>query len=342
MNFQMHQFKISRRSLSFMIIIGGLLLSGCSPSDSPNVEEEKTNSGKLKIVTTCGMVTDIVKQIVGDKADVEGLMNSSVDPHLHVPNREDSKKLLEADVVFYSGLMLEGRMVDTFMNISRKGKLVFPVTEALDKDSLREPPEFEGHWDPHVWMNVDMWRLASEYVAKKMGEVDVRNADFYLQNSLRYSEELKKLDEYALKSISSIAEPQRILITAHDAFGYFGEAYGLEVRGVQGFSTESAAGVDDINKLVDYIVENKIKAIFVESSVSPSNIKALIEGAGSKGWEVKVGGTLFSDAMGTSGTYEGTYIGMIDHNVTVITHSLGGTAPKGGLNGKLSPTSTEL
>lgn len=283
------------------------------------------------------MVTDIVRQIAGDKAEVTGLMGEGVDPHLYKPTRNDVRELMAADVVFYSGLMLEGRMGDNFTSLARGGKPVYPITEEIDPDYLREPPEFAGHYDPHVWMDVRAWSECVSLVAKVLGEYDIANADFYLINAARYQQELSKLHEYAKQAIATIPEDRRVLITAHDAFGYFARAYALEVRSVQGLSTESEASVQDINNLVNFIVENKIPAIFVESSVSEKNVRAIIEGAAQQGWKVSIGGELFSDAMGKPGTYEGTYVGMIDHNVTIITQALGGEAPKLGLNGKLQP-----
>lgn len=288
------------------------------------------------VVTTCGMVTDIVREVAGDKARVVGLMGEGVDPHLYKPTRDDVVKILQADVVFYSGLMLEGRMTDTFLKVARKGTPVFAVTELLDEKFLLEPEEFKGHTDPHVWMDVNGWMDAVKVVARSLSELDPDNAAYYQQNSERYIAQLAKLNDYAKQVLSSIPKEHRVLITAHDAFNYFGRAYGIDVRGIQGISTESEAGVADINKLVDYLVERKIPAIFVESSVSDKNIKALVEGSKSRGHAVRIGGQLFSDAMGKPGTYEGTYEGMIDHNVTIIAIALGGQAPERGLNGKLA------
>ena len=288
------------------------------------------------IVTSCGMVTDIVREVAGDKAKVQGLMGEGVDPHLYKPTRDDVAKLLQADVVFYSGLMLEGRMTDTFLKVARKGTPVFAVTELLDEKFLLEPAEFAGHTDPHVWMDVKGWMDAVKVVARSLGEVDADNAAYYQQNAERYIAQLVNLNDYAKQVLSSIPKERRVLITAHDAFNYFGRAYDIDVRGIQGISTESEAGVADINKLVDYLVERKIPAIFIESSVSDKNIKALVEGSKSRGHAVRIGGQLFSDAMGKPGTYEGTYLGIIDHNVTTIARALGGQAPERGLNGKLA------
>jgi manganese/zinc/iron transport system substrate-binding protein len=281
------------------------------------------------------MVTDIVAQVAGDKARVVGLLGEGVDPHLYRPTRNDVKQLTDADVIFYSGLLLEGRIADLFAKMARQ-KPVFAVTEGIDESYLREPPEFGGHYDPHVWMDVAAWSACVGFVAQSLGEYDPTNSDYYRGRSDQYRAELKKLDEYARTTIATIPAAQRVLITAHDAFGYFARAYELEVKSVQGISTESQAAVNDINTLVDFIVNRQIKAMFVETSGSEKNIRAIIEGAEHQKWKVAIGGTLFSDAMGASGTYEGTYIGMIDHNVTTIARALGGQTPARGLHGKLS------
>lgn len=291
---------------------------------------------KLNLVTTCTMVTDIVANIAGDRATVTGLMKEGVDPHLYKPTRDDLVKLFKADAIFYSGLMLEGRMADSFAKMSRKGIPTYPVTELLDEGYLLEPEGFDGHWDPHVWNDVASWMNATKAVAKAMGELDEGNKAFYLKNADSYIAELKRLDEYAKKCIATIPEKSRVLITAHDAFNYFARAYGIEVRAAQGVTTESEASIKDIDKLVNFIIERDIKAIFVENIVSNRNLQALIAGAKAKGHEVVIGGELYSDATGKAGSYEGTYIGMIDHNVTMITRALGGEAPEKGLNGKLS------
>ncbi len=287
------------------------------------------------VVTTVGMVRDIVRQVAGDKATVSGVIGSGVDPHLYKPTRSDIATLLEADVVFYSGLMLEGKMIDTFVKLSRDGKPVFAVTERVDESFLLSPPDMEGHQDPHVWMDPKGWMKAVEVVADSLAQYDPANAPEYKANAEKYLADLRKLDEYATKSLGSIPEKQRVLITAHDAFNYFGRAYDMEVRGIQGLSTESEAGLQDLNNLVQFIVDRDIQAVFVESSVAAKNVQALIDGANARGKTVTIGGTLFSDAMGAEGTYEGTYVGMIDHNVTTITRALGGEAPAKGMQGKL-------
>jgi manganese/zinc/iron transport system substrate-binding protein len=313
-----------------------LLLSGCDRgAAAPTTQGGGPKSYPYKAVCTVGMVTDIVRNVAGEKANVTGIIGEGVDPHLYKPTRNDVAALLAGDVIFYSGLMLEGKMSDTFVKVARDKKYVYPVTELIDESFLLQPPEFAGHQDPHVWMAVPGWMKATEAVVKSLGEYDPANASYYAQNGERYLAELKKLDEYARASIGSIPQSQRVLITAHDAFNYFGREYGIRVEGIQGISTESEAGLQRINDLVDLIVKQKIAAVFVETSVADKNIRALVDGAASRGVSVKIGGSLFSDAMGAPGTYEGTYLGMIDHNVTLITRALGGDAPEKGMQGKL-------
>ena len=329
--------RTSIRNSRFWLIIGLLLTAGCGGSDStasnPPIKREGSQAGRRpRIVTTVGMVTDIVREVAGDRCEVIGLLSEGVDPHLYKPTREDVKQLDDAktDIIFYGGLMLEGRMEESLKKIRQKGKTVVAVSESLDPATLRKPPEFEGHFDPHVWMDVTLWSQCMEFATKSMCEFDPDHAATYVLRADLYKSRLSKLDAYVRTSIASIPEQQRVLVTAHDAFGYFARAYGMEVKSVQGISTESEAGVADVNALVDFLIERKIGAIFVESSVSDKSLRAVIEGAGKRGWKVKVGGELFSDAMGSAGSYEGTYVGMIDHNATTIARALGGTVPEGG------------
>lgn len=315
-----------------LVLAAALLAMGCEANSNAKHDPQ----AKLKIVATTGMVADMVRSIAGEHAEVVALMGESVDPHLYKPTREAVKLLTEADVVCYNGLLLEGRMGDTFAALERSGKPVIVVTAGLEKSYLRVPPEFEGHPDPHVWMDVSAWRKCVSYTAGRLAEVDPPHAEAYRAAGEAYAAELDRLDQYVKTTIASIPEKQRVLVTAHDAFGYFARAYGMEEKSIQGISTESEAGVDDVNQLVEFIVSREVPAIFVESSVSPKNVQAVIEGAVARGRKVEQGGELFSDAMGAAGTYEGTYVGMIDHNATLITRALGGEAPAGGFQGKLA------
>jgi len=287
-----------------------------------------------QVGTTVGMIADIVKQVAGDKAQVTNIIGTGVDPHLFNPTRSDVAVLLRSKIVFYAGLLLEGQMTDILLKISRK-RPVYAVTELLEDDYLIHDAG-TNHSDPHVWMDVRGWMKAVEVVAAALSEFDPANTAQYRKNAADYLAQLEQLDAYARQVIGSIPAAQKIMVTAHDAFRYMGRAYGIEVMGIQGLSTESEAGLKDINRIVDTLVERKIPAVFVESSVSDKNVKALLEGANSRGHAVKIGGELFSDAMGKKGSYEGTYIGMIDHNSTTIARALGGQAPDGGLNGKLA------
>ncbi|QDU39259.1 Periplasmic zinc-binding protein TroA precursor [Maioricimonas rarisocia] len=330
--------------LSFVATVAILLacLIGCADgpaTSSPATGESGNGSsgreGKIQAVATVGMVADLVRNVGGEHVDVTQIMGAGVDPHLYKSTRDDVATIMSADIVFYAGLMLEGKMSDTLVTVARQ-KPVYAVTELISQDSLLEPDDFAGHYDPHVWMDVATWSQCVSAVANALSEFDPAHAEEYVGNAEEYRKRLEQLHEYGRSSIASIPESSRVLITSHDAFNYFGRAYGLEVQGVQGLSTESEAGLQRINGLVDLLVERRVRAVFVESSVPRKNIEALVDGARSRGHEVVIGGELYSDAMGQPGTYEGTYEGMLDHNITVVTRSLGGNAPPGGLNNRLA------
>lgn len=312
-------------------------LASCGPSEGAQAGsvggEGAGGAPALRVVATTGMVADLVRNVGGDRVGVTGLMGEGVDPHLYKPTRTDMATLLGADVVFYNGLLLEGKMSDALVRIATSGKPVHAVTELLDEAYLLEPEGFGGHPDPHVWMDPKAWAMAARVVEEKLSAADPAGAGVYSAGLAEYLERLGALDAYAERVLSSVPEGSRVLVTAHDAFNYFGKRYGYEVVGIQGISTESEAGLAEIERLVNLLVERKIGAVFVESTVSERNIRALIAGAAAKGHEVKIGGRLYSDAMGAPGTYEGTYVGMIDHNVTTIARGLGGEAPAGGMGG---------
>ena len=318
------------------------LLVGCgssTPEGSPQAGEGEANGPSAypyKVVATVGMIADVVRNVAWKKAQVDGLIGEGVDPHLYKPTRGDVVSLNGADVVFYNGLMLEGKMSDVLVRAARGGRPVFAVTEEIMDQGDYVLTDEANHYDPHVWMDVRGWIKATEVITTRLGEYDPNNKQFYQQNASPYIAQLNELDRYARNAIASIPESQRVLVTAHDAFNYLGRAYGLEVRGIQGLSTESEAGVKDIEALVTFLVERSIPAVFVETSVADKNVRALVEGAKARGHDLKIGGALFSDAMGPAGSYEGTYIGMIDHNVTTIARALGGKAPEKGMSGKLS------
>ncbi|NBB80609.1 MAG: zinc ABC transporter solute-binding protein [Verrucomicrobia bacterium] len=305
-----------------------IIPTACGP-DPASGEADSAVEASYQVVGTVGMITDVVRNVVGEHAGVEGLIGEGVDPHLYKPTRKDVVTLNQADVVFYNGLRLEGAMTDVLNRLAETGKPVRAVTEAIldESDYLLETEDGSAHTDPHVWMDVAGWMRALPVIVDTLSAFDPENADVYQRNAEVYLEKLRGLDAYAKEAIATIPPEKRVLVTAHDAFQYFGRAYGLEVRGIQGISTESEAGVRDLEELIDFIVERELPAVFVESSVGDKNVRALIEGARARGHTVQIGGTLYSDAMGPGGTYEGTYIGMIDHNVTTITRALGGEAP---------------
>ncbi len=331
---------MERRAFIIAIIV---LLTGFHPhpmtvearSSIEGPEDQYTGAYPIKTLATVGMVADIVRSVGGQHVQVQQIMGSGVDPHLYKPTRDDVAKIMGADMVFYSGLLLEGKMSDTLVKVARR-RPVYAVTELIDSQFLLEPDDFAGHQDPHVWMDVSAWSKCVDATAEALAQFDSEHAADYQANAKQYKQRLAELHQYGRKSIATIPPESRILITSHDAFNYFGRAYGLEVMGIQGISTESEAGLQRVNELVDLIVSRKVPAVFVESSVSRRSIEAIVEGARSRGYDLKIGGELYSDAMGKKGTYEGTYIGMLDHNITVVTRALGGQAPSKGLQGKCS------
>ncbi|NRB26553.1 MAG: zinc ABC transporter substrate-binding protein [Roseibacillus sp.] len=318
-----------KRRLTILLAVTGIcrILSGCGEI------EQATGTGPkgypYQIATTVAMISDIVRQVAGQHAVVEGVVGEGVDPHLYAASINDVKAFYAADVIFYNGLMLEGKMSDVLVRVGRN-KPVHAVTEAIQQAADYVITDESEHYDPHVWMDVAGWMRAVKVVRDVLQEFDPAHRADYSENADAYLKKLEQLDAYAKEAVSSIPEEKRVLITAHDAFGYMARAYGLEVRGIQGLSTEAEAGLRDIELLVEFLVEHKIPAVFVESSVPRKSIEALIEGARAKGHKVVVGGELFSDSMGKPGTPEGTYIGMIDHNVTTIARALGGGVPKEG------------
>ncbi|MEN9573695.1 MAG: hypothetical protein RL514_1550 [Verrucomicrobiota bacterium] len=277
---------------------------------------------KIRVTTTTSMVTDLVQQVGGDRVEVAGLMGAGVDPHLYKATASDVTKLQQAEVIFYSGLVLEGKMTDIFTKLARSKKFVYPVTEGVPEKKLLEPPEFEGHFDPHVWFDVELWSLSAQTVVKGLSEFSPKDKAHFEQRGKEVATRLRTLHEWSVKKTAELPKERRILVTSHDAYNYFGRAYGFQVVGLQGVSTVSEAGLADMAKLVDFIKQKRVKAIFVESSVSPATIQRIAKDAG-----VKVGGELFSDAMGTPGQMEhgydlGTYEGMIKHNLTTIVGAL--------------------
>ena len=281
------------------------------------------------------MIADAARQVGGDLVQVQALMGPGVDPHAYRQTRSDIVAMTRADLVLWHGLYLEAQMEDFFAKLSAKRQVV-AVADALPRDVLRAHDDYADKFDPHVWMAPRLWALVVDQVQAALSAARPEHAASFAANAEAHKAELAQLATYAAEAMAKVPAGNRVLLTAHDAFGYFGAEYDLEVLGIQGISTESEAGLNRIGALVDLLVARNIPAVFVESSVSDRNMRALIEGAAAQGQEVRIGGELFSDAMGPDGTYEGTYIGMMDHNVTVIASALGAEVPERGLNGKLS------
>ncbi|MDU8943019.1 metal ABC transporter solute-binding protein, Zn/Mn family [Ovoidimarina sediminis] len=290
---------------------------------------------RISVVATTGMIADTARAVGGDLVDVRALMGPGVDPHAYRQTRTDIVAMTRADIVLWHGLYLEAQMEDFFHDLDGK-RPVIAVGEAVPEADLLAHEDYEGRFDPHVWMDPDLWTHVVIAVRDALTGIAPEHGEAFAANTEAHLAELQRLGTYSEDALATVPEASRVLVTAHDAFRYFGEAYGFEVLGIQGISTESEAGLNRIAELVDLLVERKIGAVFVESSVSDRNIRALIEGAASRGHSVKVGGELYSDAMGADGSYEGTWIGMIDHNVTTIAGALGGVVAERGMDGRLS------
>lgn len=310
------------------------LLSTFSASALVGMATPVWAAGALNIVATTGMIADAARRIGGDAVVVRALMGPGVDPHAYRQTRSDIVAMTRADLVLWHGLYLEAQMERFFEELSRKRRVV-AVAQGLPKDQLLSHEDYANRFDPHVWMDPNMWVMVVDAVAAALSEQRPEMSATFAANADTYKAELVALADYADVTLNKVPSEQRILLTAHDAFSYFGRAYGFEVIGIQGISTQSEAGLNRVSALVDMLVDRKLEAVFVESSVSDRNVRALIEGAAAQGHTVKIGGELFSDAMGVDGTYEGTYLGMIDHNVTTIASALGADVPAGGMQGKL-------
>jgi manganese/zinc/iron transport system substrate-binding protein len=307
------------RHFLMVALFAVVLQTGCRDAESQPAGEER--AGPLKVTCTIGMITDVARNIGGEHVIATGLMGPGVDPHLYKATHGDLEKLSSADLILYNGLHLEGKMADVLVKMARDVPTV-QVTETIPENLLREPPEFQGHHDPHVWFDVSLWKYTAERIRDALVEADPAHQADYVKRAEAYLASLTELDAYVRDQMNKIPVEQRVLVTAHDAFGYFGEAYGVEVKGLQGISTAAEYGAQDLIRLVDIIVARKIKAVFVESSISPKSIEALVRGVEGKGGVVKIGGQLYSDALGAEGTPEGSYIGMVRHNTDTIVKAL--------------------
>lgn len=304
----------------FSLFIFICVAVGCTSKADGGAKNDPNR--KLNVVSTVGMIRDAVSNVGGEHVDSVGLMGPGVDPHLYRATAGDVKKLENADVIFYGGLELEGRMTDVFVKMASRGTPTFPVSASVPESELREPPEFKGKYDPHIWFDVTLWKHAVEAIRDGLSKAKPSAKSDFEANATRYLIELDELHAYVKAETQKIPAQGRILVTAHDAFGYFGRQYGMEVIGIQGTSTAAEAGGGAIRRIADTIARRKIKAIFVESSVPRATVEALQKAVQSRGWDVKIGGQLFSDAMGRDGTPEGTYVGMVRFNVDTIVKAL--------------------
>ena len=299
-----------------------LLLSGIWSCGEEGRNRAADDSGApLQIVATTGMIADALAEVAGEYATVEALMGPGVDPHLYKATQGDLNKLTQADAIFYNGLHLEGKMGEILSKLARM-KPVVAVADSLPNAKLINSTDYASAYDPHVWFDVALWAEVAGIIGEAMAQIDPAHAAAYRSNTQAYQEELQALHRWVKAEIGAIPEQQRVLITAHDAFEYFGRAYGIQVRGLQGISTVSEYGLRDVTELVDFITARGIKAVFVESSVPAKALEAVVEGAKRQGHTAEIGGTLYSDAMGAAGTPAGTYPGMVRANVKTITEAL--------------------
>lgn len=301
-----------KRYLSFLVVSLWIFCIGCS-------SETTTNTEQLQVTTTTGMIADIVKQVGGKHVEVTALMGPGVDPHLYKASAGDINKLEQADIIFYNGLYLEGKMTDILQQIAKK-KTVIAVAEQIDKKKLIATGA--NQYDPHIWFDVSLWMEAVKQVEQGLSKADPTHQQDYQKQAQQYLDQLQALDREIKEQIQTIPKEQRILVTAHDAFGYFGRAYDIQVVGLQGLSTASEYGLKDVQRLVNLIVQKKIKAVFIESSVPKKSIEAVVNGAKAKNWQVNIGGELYSDALGGPGSEADTYIKMVRANVDTIVSSL--------------------
>lgn len=308
--------KMTRMRNIVVLMLAVACILGCKN------ESDKKEDSKLNIVTTTTMITDLAQHIGGDLVEVNGLMGAGVDPHLYKASEGDVNKLYNADIVMYNGLHLEGKLVEVFEKMERTGKTQVALAEGLAKNGLIGSDYFASNYDPHVWFNIAYFKEFASQVAKTLAKADPKNKAQYLKNEAHYLQELSELEAEVKAKIETLPKEKRILVTAHDAFNYFGKAYDFEVVGLQGLSTATEAGVQDVQRISQFIIDNNVKAIFVESSVPRRTIEALQQAVLSKGNEVVIGGSLFSDALGNPGTEEGTYIGMFLYNVNTIVNEL--------------------
>ena len=325
---------LTRSPLSFVglaLLTLASSLGGCAaPEDRGPIADRP-----VQVVATTNIVADLARQIGGARVDVTALMGPGVDPHLYRASEGDVGRMTGADLIAYTGLDLEGKIGEVLEQVEGRGIATVAVAEAIPEDSLAASAVYAGAYDPHVWMSVSLWRSAASELGQALADLDPTHAEHYTERVGSYLTQLDSLDAAVRARIDELAPDARVLVTAHDAFGYFGRAYGFEVYGLQGISTATEAGTRDVQDLATFVAERRIPAMFVESSVSPKAIEAVQAAVRAQGFEVEIGGNLFSDALGAEGTPEGTYVGMIRHNVDTIVGALGREGGRGGGDGEV-------
>lgn len=311
--------KQQKAAIQRLMLVGLVLLLSLGVMACSNQSVDNEDGDVIRVVTTIAQIANPLSEIGGEHVKVTSLMGSGVDPHLYQATTGDIAKLDKADVILYSGLHLEANMIKVFDQMG-KSKPVVPIGESIPADELLR--DVKGAIDPHIWFDIDLWKQALSAATEQLIEMKPQYKDDFVANQEQYFAKLDNLKQQSTAKLGEIPQDQRILVTAHDAFGYFGRMNDITVIGLQGLSTEAEIGLTDIEETIDILMEHKVPAVFIESSINPASIQAVIEGAQKSGLAVQLGGSLFSDAMGAEGTNEGTYIGMYEHNVTTIHEAL--------------------
>ncbi|MBI4607044.1 MAG: zinc ABC transporter substrate-binding protein [Planctomycetes bacterium] len=313
---------MSKSSLQCVLLAFPSVLAstGCDPGVAGGPAAD-ASGGPLRVLATTGMIADVAARIAGPHARVEALMGPGVDPHLYKASEGDVRRLEAAVLVLYNGLNLEGKLGDILGKLARS-KRVLALSDSVPRDRLRQPPEFAGHHDPHVWFDVALWKLTVGPIARALAALDPAHAADFERNAAELERDLADLDAWVERRVAEVPAGHRVLVTAHDAFGYFGRRYGIDVVALQGISTAAEAAIRDVERVVEVIVKRQVKAIFVESSVPRRTIESVVRACAARGHAVTIGGELFSDALGAAGTREGTYRGMVEHNVSAIVGAL--------------------
>ncbi|MDA0873662.1 MAG: zinc ABC transporter substrate-binding protein [Bacteroidetes bacterium] len=309
------------RWLSPFLLALVILLGGCAPRSSDRVNPVSPEH-PIRVVATTSVIADLVRQIGGDLVVVEGLMGPGVDPHLYQASEGDVSAITEAELVFYNGLHLEGKMVEIFEQMEGRGMPVHAVTDGLSDEDLLSSAQFTGNHDPHVWFDPGLWKKAAQAVGTVLSAHAPEQAERFAAATAAYEADLDMLTAWARTSLDAIPEDYRVLVTSHDAFGYFGRAFGLDVHGLQGISTVLEAGTADVRDLAAFVAERRIPSLFLESSISPRGMEAVRAAVRDRGFEVRIGGTLYGDALGGPGTGADTYVGMLRSNVETIVAGL--------------------